>query len=234
MLPGIAGIRGFAGGASGPDNLADLFANGEVGDWWRFDNVHTNAASAGATCTSATGIINGRVLSSSNNAELQSSGGNFFLNMTSDMFIHNFGSTRPQPGTVIICVNDTDTTTHVVYSGSSSALRWQLSNSGSGDIILFAGATLDTTVNEGAGFGLKVVTGVFNGASSLSRFNGTQTATGNAGTQGTDRITLGALYDGTFGGSINVYSLLVIDRLLTASELDRAERLLGSHAGLTW
>ena len=54
------------------------------------------------------------------------------------------------------------------------------------------------------------------------------------GSQGTNQITLGALYDGTLGLGIDVYSLVFINRLLTASELDMVERLFGSHAGLSW
>jgi hypothetical protein len=117
-------------------------------------------------------------------------------------------------------------------SGSSTLVRWQISNDGSNNIIAYAGATLDSTLNMP--MGTKVLAAEFNGASSKFRVNGTQAATGNAGTQTTDQLTLGGLWDASFCGSMNIYGALFIDRILTAGEMDRAERLLGSYAGLTW
>lgn len=215
-----------------------LFANGEIGDLWRFDADNTNATVVTDPVNEATGLVNSRVMDdldpAGSSATLVQVNGNFAAQFDagSDLLYHNFGSTVVQPGTIILCLGDSDVTTHVLATGSSAALRWQISNDGSDNIIAFAGATLDSTIN--APIGTKVLAAVFNGASSVFRVNGVQVATGNAGTQGTDRLTLGALYDGTFAGTVNFYSAMFINRLLTAPELDGAERLLGSHAGLSW
>jgi hypothetical protein len=222
----------------GVDDLSDLFANGEVGDWWRFDAANTNSTGVGTAFTTATGIVNGLVLSEADaggtSPGIVATGGYEAANIdsASERLIYNFGSTIAQPGTIIICLFGNTLATHVILTGSSAAVRWHLANNSTDDIIMFAGTTLDSTIN--ADYGTKVFTAEFNGASSVFRSNGTQTATGNAGTQGTNRITLGALYDGTNTFDGRVYSLLVIDRLLTSTERDRAERLFGSHAGLSW
>jgi hypothetical protein len=217
--------------------LDDLFANGEIGDWWRFDSENTTVGAVSQLIDTATGIVNGRVLSQSTEANrpiLTTVSGTECAHFGngSDYLIHSLGSTVAQPGTIIISIADTATSTHPIITGSSSSSRWQINNDSDDDIIAYAGAELDSGFN--APIGTKVLTVEFNGASSKFRRNGVQTASGNAGSQSTNQITIGALWDGSFPGDFSVWSLLFIDRILTASELDRAERLLGGHAGLSW
>lgn len=219
------------------DTLADLFASGELGEHWRFDNVHTNQTVVDGDVTAATGLANGLVMTNPATAPVLKLVSGFYAMQTfggGRRLKYTFGSNLTQPGTLIVCVGDTDVATHVIATGSSSTLRWQISNDGSGNLIGFAGASLDSTIDEPVASTPKVFAVEFNGASSKFRVNGTQTATGNAGTQSTNQLTLGALYDGTFGGSINFFGAFIINRLLTSTERDRVERLLGSYAGLTW
>lgn len=221
-------------------NPASLFTGGETGDYWRFDAANTDANVATDPIGTATGVVNGRTLvqatavnkptlttvSGREAASFDASGAN------DDWLIHSFGSTVSQPATLIVCLGDTSTLTHVIATGSSTTSRMQLSVDGSNNVIIYAGSTLDSTNN--APIGTKVITGIFDGASSKTRYNGTQTATGNAGTQSTNQLTVGALWDGTFAGTNVIYSLLFINRLLTSDELNNAERYLGAHAGLSW
>jgi hypothetical protein len=218
------------------DALNYLFAGGETGDYWVFDNVHTNAATINAEISSAIGLANGLNLSAPDmantpNLTMASRMGADFDGV-GDRLQYAIGSTIAQPGTIIICLLDNSTATHGIVTGSSTTLRWQISNDSSDNIIMFAGTSKDTTIN--AGFGTKVFTAQFNGASSLFRQNGTQVASGTAGAQSTNQVTVGAIYDGTFGMDGKVYGLLFIDRILTTAERDDAERFLGSLSGLTW
>lgn len=224
-----------------PANLSDLFANGETGDWWRFDVANTDATTTPENFTVATGLVNGLLLEDADPANVPNTttiSGNEVghFNGPSDRLLLNFGSTIAQPGTIIISLSNTSVnTSRVIVTGSSTTLRWQISVDGSSNVIGFAGATLDSTIN--VPIGAKVLTYEFNGASSKIRINGTQTASGNMGTQGTNQLTVGSLYDGTIGPTEDIFSVLFINRLLTSGaggELDRAERLLGSHQGLTW
>lgn len=232
-------INPYAYAASAPPfDPATLFTGGEVGDFWRFDAANTDANAVNDPITVATGVVNGLLLEevdpAGSSATLTDISGNIAgnFNSASERMDYDFGSTIAQPATIIICIGDNDLATHIIVTGSAAGSRMQISNDSSDNIIMFAGSTLDTTIN--ANFGTKVFTAEFNGASSKFRQNGTQTATGNAGTQGTNRITISALWDGTFPGSMNIYSLLFIDRILTSTELDDVERLMGSHAGLSW
>lgn len=237
-------INPYRYAVSGPPyDPSVLFGGGEVGDWWVFDPANTDAAVDEDPITVATGLVNGLILEDAGTTPptLQDVGGGKWAartrNDNSGRLFHTFGSSVAQPLTIILCVGDSDTSTHILCTGSSSGSRCQISNSGGGDLIMFAGSTLDTTINEPPASTPKVFTAQFNGGSSLFRSNGTQTATGNAGTQGTNQLTLGALYDGTFPGSVNFYAALFIDRILTAgagNELDLAERGMGVYAGLTW
>jgi hypothetical protein len=229
----------FAAPAPAAD-LADLFANGEIGDWWRFDAANTSANTVGDRIGTATGLVNGVLLQ---NAGLDATkptlvqiSGRDAASFGADILSHNFGSDIAQPGTIIVCLADTDTGATAIVTGSSSTKRWQISIDSGNDLCAFAPSELDSTIN--APIGTRVLTVEFNGASSKYRSNGTQTATGNVGSAVTNQLTVGSLWDGTFGmSSGSIYSLLFINRLLTGGaggELDRAERLLGSHAGLSW
>lgn len=221
-----------------PTTLNHLFTGGETGDHWVFDDTHTTHSGVGTDITAATGLVNGLVMTgpdAANRPDLNLVSGRYsaLFDGNGDRLKYTFGANVSQPGTIILAGNSTDPNNPKgIVTGSSTTLRWQMSVDGSGNIIIYAGASLDTTRN--AALGNQVFTAVYNGASSLSRFNGTQTASGNAGTQQTNQVTIGALYDGTLGFTLNAYSLLFINRILTPTELDGAERLMGTYGGLSW
>lgn len=216
--------------------LKSLFAGGETGDWWVFDNVHTDQTTNGGNITTATGLINGRVMTSAGTSPtLNLASGKWAMRSAGSggsRMAHNFGSVA-QPGTIILALGNSQAgSARIFATGSSSGSRWQISNDSSDNIIAFAGSTLDSTINSA--MGTRLLTVEFNGASSKFRVDGTQTAAATTGTQATDQLTLGALYDGTFPSTTNFYSALFINRILTTNERDMAERVLGSYAGLTW
>lgn len=220
-------------------SLSGLWQPGDFGDWWRFDAANTDADAESDPITLATGNLNGLLLEDADPANvpnLNTVSGNQAgrFSAPSDRLFLNFGSTIPQPITIIVSLNNGSVgTSSVIVTGSSTTLRCQISVDSSSRLIGFAGTTLlsGTTVPIGA----KVLTFVFNGASSKIRINGTQVASGNMGTQGTDQITVGALYDGTNGPTEDIFSLAFhAGRVPSDSELNITERAMGAHQGLSW
>jgi hypothetical protein len=217
-------------------NIEDLFANGELGDYWRYDLANTDANALNDPFTTATGLVNGLVMNVGdptktpeiidlNGVEVGDFG------TPSDRMVYNFGGAVPQPGTIIIAIQSVlDLASRVVYSGSAVGSRWQLSINSTSDIISFAGLSLDSGRDKP--FGTHIITSEFNGASSSISFRGdggtSSLATGNAGSQSTDQICLGSLWDGTIGAGFICPALLMIDRLLTASEKDGVEQLFAT------
>lgn len=221
-------------------SLDDLFSGGETGDWWWFDTEFMDVKTFNQQIRNVVGQVNGLALTPLVDADnkrpnTRLSGGYqcaYFDGGVADTLQHVFGSTIPQPGTIILALTSSDTDTGAYVTGSSAAVRWQISNDSSDNIIAYSGATLDSAFNSP--IGTKVLSAEYNGASSRFRRNGTTTATGNAGTQGTNRFLFGALWDETFPAEFYLFAALGISRILTASELDRAERILGSKGGITW
>jgi hypothetical protein len=227
--------------------LDDLFASGEEGDWWWFHTKFMNLKGFNEQISSVTGQVNELELTplddvSNKRANTRLADENSTLSgyqcayfdgtSLSDTLHYDFGSTIAQPGTIILALKSSDTDTGIYCTGSSDSLRWQISNDGGDDIVAFAGSELDSTFNSP--IGTKVLAVEYNGASSRFIRNGTVTATGNAGSQGTDQLTLGAVWDETFPAEFFLFAALFIDRILTSDELDRAQRILGSKGGITW
>ena len=231
---GISGRR--KSGELSPALLAGLFTGGYIGDVWRFSPPYSDAVADNDPIGSVTGAVNGRALTASSTARpLLRKVGNRWCARTdgvNDRLVHNFGSAVAQPGTIIVCLGDSSIATHTIATGSSTGSRWQISNDGSGNVIAFAGTTLDSTLNEPPADPAKVLMAEFDGATTKFYANGVLVATGNAGTQSTDQITFGALWDGTFGGDINFYSALFINKKLSVAERQLAERVMASHGNV--
>lgn len=207
-----------------------MFGGGETGDLWRFDADNTDATTAGDGIGTATGLVNSTTMTApdaSNKPTLQTVGGYQCASFdgSGDRLVRAFGSTVSQPGTILIALRNNSTATHAIVTGSSSSSRWQISNDSSDNIILVSASTaLDSTFNSPIGDA--VLTVELNGASSKFRKNGIQTASGNAGTGGTNQLTVGALWDGTFGGAMDVYAVMFINRVLTSTERADAENYM--------
>lgn len=207
--------------------LEAIFANGEIGDIWRFDQANTDAAgNASNPFSIARGIINRRALVQETagarpKIRLSSSVETAYFD-GGDLLTHNFGSDISQPGTIIIALNNNDTTTHAIFSGSADSKRWQMGNDSGGMVEASAatsasGITLDAA-NEPPG--RAVFTFIFNGASSIIRKDRGQRIIGNAGTLPTDQLTIGGAYPGSgFQMVGEVFGVLFVDRVLTNAEI---------------
>lgn len=218
---------------SAASSLSSLFSGGEDGDMWLFHPDYCDALNI----TEVTGVVNGLILQdgdASHLPKLRFNNGRWaaYFDGNTDRLFYNFGSTIAQPGTIIVGLRSLDTATSVIVTGSASGSRWQISNDGSDNIIMFAGSTFDSTTNSPINNGTtelsSVITGIFNGASSAFRENGSAIATGNPGSQGTNQITLGALWDGTFAHTFHCCGLLFIDRALSGADLDDAEAAMAT------
>lgn len=197
-------------------DLSPIFASGEEGDVWSFDP--TNLVTSGAI-TTVTGLINGLNLTvpAGTGPNLGKSDDRWVGRFSGNRMIHAFGSTLTQAGTIILGIRSADTNTHAIVTGSGSSSRWQLSNDSGDDLIAFANSELDSGLN--APVGHAAIGALFNGASSAYYKDGSVVATGNVGTQGTNQITIGALWDGTFSLTGDIFAVFIVDRELTAGEL---------------
>lgn len=228
-----------AGG--GVDTLADLFASGEVGGFWIGDGPNTDGNVAGDSVTTATDTIFGHVMTLSANIaqpKLEASGSNVGTRFnggtgSGQRLIYNFGSDIPQPYAIAVCITTGDTGSTIIATGSSSTKRGQISLDSSSNLIGFDGATLDSTIN--APLGTRMLYHEANGASSKWFVDDSTTAkaTGNAGTQVTNQLTIGALWDGTFDCNGLYFAWLIISRIPNATERARIMTRLGACGGLT-
>lgn len=96
---------------------------------------------------------------------------------------------------------------------------------------IFAGSSVSGSVSMPAA--ASVWTGVYNGASSLLRRNGTTVASGNAGTNGLTGLTIGSRFNGAQNSNDYICEVLVYDRLLTSDERALVEGLLIADWGLS-
>lgn len=211
------------------DALA-LFGAGDDGDLWEFNPANTDASADGDPITTATGLKNSYVLANAGNPTLKDMGGGKWaadFDGVGDRLEHTFGTALVQPGTIVMACYNVDTNTHVMVTGGTATSRWQISNDSGGDLIAFAGAEIDTFINEGWLSDTRghIYSVVFNGTSSDFRVDGARCRNGaNLGAYGLDKLVIGGQYDGTLHGTFQCFGIMVIDRVLSTSELKTAER----------
>lgn len=222
-------VKGF-----GTHPLAFLFANGEIGDYWRFNASHVTVA--GGIITAAYGLINGLQLVNGAGATptLATVGGIETADFgTADFLKRDLISAISQPGTFVTGVTgfSNDITGQVIV-GSDIATRWQMSIDGSNRLVAYAGTQINTQRVSPRSTPQICVT-VFNGASSKIRLNGLPMLTGNAGSNTTDFLSVGGYGDGSNPFIDNIIDFLFINRVLTASEMDIVERYFASVQQVT-
>jgi len=130
---------------------------------------------------------------------------------------------------------DNDTARDQAYFGSSDASKEQLLRQGTeslGKQSIRAGGT-DVLGNNSQTGVSTLVTGIFDGANSVLREDGTQTASGNPGSDPLSGITLGntAFADIPYEGYIG--EILVCNDRLSASEIASQEQRLSEKWGIT-
>lgn len=123
-------------------------------------------------------------------------------------------------------------------SGNRVAVGWNSDGATkNGRIWAFSGSSnvIEPASGQQAYGPWSVVAGVFNGASSLVRSNGSQVASGTLGGNNVDALTLGSRFNQAAGSFINGPwgAFLIYNRALSADEMQRVERYLGRVFSVT-
>jgi len=106
----------------------------------------------------------------------------------------NFGFLIVQPNTISIVFNHTTVNPSYIFYDSADVNNRQLLTAGNLQYTMFAGTLIrNTSISTGT----KLITSVYNGASSSQFINGVNTINGNAGANSLGGLTIGAAYDGT-------------------------------------
>lgn len=139
-----------------------------------------------------------------------------------------------QPGYFFLAGSFGSPLTTAQYLMDGTTNRWLCNNENPGvnNIIAFYAGTgpVDVTIPANSLLNPRIVTLVFNGASSLVRFEGIQQGSGNAGTSAWDAISLGGR-QGLGGDGLNgpVAEVLVYSGVaLSAADVRRVEAYLGT------
>ena len=224
---------GGGGGAPLTPAIELIWAADTNGDLWEFDAANSNATLDGDAMTTVTGIVNGHTFTGTDtNLSIDADGlESGDCDGSGDYFDFTPASPMSQPSTVVMVLDDTDITTHIIMTGADAGTRWQLSNGSGGSWQMVGGASsYNTNILEGAG--KRVLVMEFNGASSRIWANGILQEEGTVGTVVTTAFRLGALYDNTFAGNLKIHGFGVVNRIITADEretvLQWGEGLLGN------
>ncbi len=211
-------------------------------DWWRIEEgVTTDGASSdsGDVVWAWYGSINGLSIAQSDNSKRpeyrtdQINGHPAIVFDGADDYLQGaFGATYAQPNTIIIvCSLPTENYYRVICDGSHSAHRHSLWYYHTLPYSYAQCAhTSVTRVTYVSGSGFKILTSVFNRASSIFRVNGTDySPVGDVGDDPLDGFTLSTKHDGAFPADNSVTDLLIVNAGLTTGLLQRAERWLNEH-----
>lgn len=150
-----------------------------------------------------------------------------------DALTTTFGSAEGQPNTIQVVgeIRATDSNQPFIDGISSGQLLyWVERGNNPNSWALFAGnSNVYGTQNDTA----SLFTGVFDGASSVLREDGTQTASGDPGSNSIDGISLGAYADQSAYGEVDIYEVVVYNDRLTGTEIDKQEQRLADKYGIT-
>lgn len=153
-------------------------------------------------------------------------------NVTGNFVGSNTSFSLAQPASFFIVCQLLDTAPGgYMFDSTNSGNRMAFIAYGGGKPVMFAGVelsnTVTTTFTSPGQHG-----GVFNGGSSLVFSNGTQTISGNAGTQGATGLIIGSRFslNGAWGG--HLCELLMFSRIVTTAERQQIEGYLGWKWGV--
>jgi hypothetical protein len=223
-----------------PRSIADLAA------WWDFNDT--------ATVTIATGISavtdksgNGRTLeqTTTNNQPAWTASvinGKYaaVFNGTSHRLRASFALSQPLTIFAVGRYNGVNAASNATmldgFAGGNRARVFWSNAASTAALAINAGAqiTLPAGPPSGNALAFGVHEAVFNGSSSFYGWSGSPTNTGNAGTAVPDGITLGAFGTGTLAfGEVDIATVLLYSRALSADERGRIRRWLGGLYALT-
>ena len=139
---------------------------------------------------------------------------------------------QPNTASVSFVMNNLSGTVSVFGAITSSNSNRQLAYKGIGGERWFAGSTADLfDVTEGVN---TLLVGEFSGASSFVKQNGATKRVGDSGLNGTDGVTLGALYsNGSFPTNIDFYGFLCVSGAKTPQQIKDIESYLAQKSGVT-
>ena len=219
-----------------PWTLTDL---DYIVDWWRIEEGVTKDGSD--KVSSWVGSINGIDLA-------QAAGGSqptwtadqingypaIVFDGIADFLRGLFGATYSQPNTIIIVTSEPTATAaeRRIIDGYAHPLRNLIEWDNTGSIYqLYAGNFVATTYTLGTGF--KVLSTVFNGASSVFRVNGIDySPVGDIGAATPSGLTLGSsAAGGSRWADISVTDVIFVNAAVGTGDLQRVERYLNEHRG---
>ena len=130
-----------------------------------------------------------------------------------------------QPHTIfVVCKNSSTAAIRSVFDGIASGNRHTINYQTTGHLLLYAGTSLDSGVDDGTSFLL--CTAVFDTTASKIYKNGTLRITGAAGSHTLTGYTIGAIHDGSLPLNGDVGEILIYDGLLSAADRQRIEGAL--------
>jgi hypothetical protein len=135
-----------------------------------------------------------------------------------------FAGVVSQPNT-IFCVANVASVAGATFLWAGSTARNDFLLFG-GTIDMFAGS--DTSAGTYITGGWAIYVGQFNGTSSFSRVNGTQSANVNPGSQGLSRLAVGAYSDGSNVLNGDIAAVFVYPGALTAAQITQVESYLNN------
>jgi hypothetical protein len=142
-----------------------------------------------------------------------------------------WSATLSQPNTYfVVCKFDSGGATTFMYDGDDASNRHALYVV-SGVWRLFAGADFITGVSVNAN--VNIYMAIYNGASSQLAINGTESGTGNPGTQTPDGFTVGADRAGSSDMTGYYGEVLVFDANLTTADKNRVQNYLAAKYGIS-
>ena len=144
-----------------------------------------------------------------------------------------------QPGTLfvvtqLLVLNSTG----LQYLTDGNTARWLIRNSdavldGTNHLCLYAGTALNGSVPTNGLLSPSVVTAQFNGLASLSRFNGTQVTSGDAGTQGLDALSVGGSPPNNAQCNGYICEVIVYAAALSGQQIQQVVTYLGGSYGIS-
>lgn len=147
---------------------------------------------------------------------------------TDDLLTVSFSALSQANHVFIVCDHDSDSSNS--FDSDDSNNRHALGADGSSQWLLFAGSTI--TDNSYA-TGFELLTGLFNGANSTLRIDGSQTASGDAGSDGLGGITVGAQQGDQNHADTDIGEVLVYNTELPTNDRDDIEEYLADKWGIS-
>ena len=214
------------GGGFSPASLAGNAA-------WYIAGVGQTDAGGGACSAWVDQSGNGRNLTqgtATNQPAIQSDGSLLFDGADNYM---QAGFTLAQPYTVYLAFLPVSfTNADQIYSGVAADTGVLLQSGVTPTLALFAGSAVTNSISGPAVGARGVITAVFNGASSITQFNGGADVTGNPGATAPDGITLGCNFNasGAFS-NIQAWELLIRSGMDNAATRLQIQQYLANKYG---